>query len=48
MLMWWVDLGHLPDTHPVPLSFTLLKETGGENEMQKLVGQGDKDREITY
>lgn len=41
--LWWVNLSCLAFTQP--LSLPLLKRTGGENEMRKLMGQ-DKDREI--
>lgn len=40
--------GELPDTHPAPLSLTLLSKTGQGDEMEKLLGQADKDEEIAY
>lgn len=39
--MWWVDLGELPDTHPARLSPSSTR--WGEKEMEKLMGQDDKD-----
>ena len=45
-MLWWVDLGWLPDAHPAALSH-LLNRAGGENKTENLVGQ-DKDRDITY
>lgn len=45
MLVWWDNLGCLPDAHQTALLLPLLNRTGGENEMQKLMVR-DKD-EIT-
>lgn len=45
--VWWLNPGQLPDTHPAVLSLPLLNRTGGENHMEKFIGQA-KDREITY
>ena len=45
--VWWLNLGQLPDTYPAVLSLPLLHRIGGENKMEKLIGQ-DKDRAITY
>lgn len=44
--LWWVDLGRLPDACSATLSVPLLDRTGGENEIEELVGR-DEDREIT-
>lgn len=43
----WVDLGCLPDFHPIVLSLGLFNRSGEEKKMKNLVGQ-DKEREITY
>jgi len=32
-LLWWADLGWLPDAHAAALSLPLLNRTGGENKM---------------
>lgn len=44
--LWWVDLGWLPDSHPGALSLPLLKTTGGDTMMDKLIGW-DKGSSIT-
>jgi len=43
-ILWRVDLGQLPDTHPAALLFPLLNKAEGANKMDKLMGQ-DKDWE---
>lgn len=46
MMVWWINLGWVPDTHPATFSLTLLNRAGEGNKMKKLMGQ-DKDGEIT-
>lgn len=36
--LWWIDVSWLPDPHSATLSVLLLKSTGGENKMKKLMG----------
>ena len=46
MLLCYVDLGWLPDTHPAALLLPLCNRTRGENKMKNLM-DWDKDIEIT-
>ena len=43
-----LDLGQLPDAHPVPLSLPFLNRTGGEKKMKKLVVKMKTGRSLTY
>jgi len=46
-VLWGVDLGWLPDTHPATVSAQFLNRMGGKNKMKKFVRQ-DNNGEITY
>lgn len=46
-VLWWVDLGYGPNTHPAARSLPLWNRTGRENCVKKLMGQHN-DREIAY